>query len=331
MSKVTTQFYRGNLVESTHNIKCHLGSINGEIIFTTDNEEDYIYPRSSIKIFQAIPFSASNAFKILKLNEKQIALSCSSHCGESFHIRELKKWITKIKLKPSQLKCGIHNPLDTKSSERLFLSGKKPYQLYNNCAGKHLAMLTACKINKYSTKDYLDFDHPHQVNIRYVFSKFTEKKILKDNFSVDGCSAPQYSFKIIELAKGLSNLYKSYYSKFDYSVNVQIMIESILKNPLFIGGNKNLDSNLIKISNGNIFCKGGAEGVFLFVHLKKGIFGILKVADGNERALPSALYNLFRSSNGLSIPSSSQSSISISLYPRIALIGFFKLCLALPK
>ena len=70
------------------------------------------------------------------------------------------------------------------------------------------------------------------------------------------------------------------------------MIESILKNPLFIGGNKNLDSNLIKISNGNIFCKGGAEGVFLFVHLKKGIFGILKVADGNERALPSVIYNL---------------------------------------
>ena len=292
MSKVTTQFYRGNLIESTHSIKCYLGSINGGIIFTTDNEEDYIYPRSSIKIFQAIPFALSNAFEILKLNEKQIALSCSSHCGESFHIRELKKWITKVKLKPSQLKCGVHNPLDVKSSERLFLSGKKPFQLYNNCAGKHLAMLTACKINKYSIEDYLDFDHPHQINIRYVFSEFTEKKILKDHFGVDGCSAPQYSFKIRELAKGLLNLYKSYYSKFEYSLNVQTMIESILKNPLFIGGNKNLDSNLIKISKGNIFCKGGAEGVFLFVHLKKGIFGILKVSDGNERALPSVIYNL---------------------------------------
>ena len=153
-------------------------------------------------------------------------------------------------------------------------------------------MLTACKINKYSIDNYLDFDHPHQISIRQIFSKFTEKKILKDNFSVDGCSAPQYSFKISELAKGLSNLYKSYHSKFEYSQNIQIMIESILKNPLFIGGNKNLDSNLIKISNGNIFCKGGAEGVFLFVHLKKGILGILKVSDGNERALPSVIYNL---------------------------------------
>ena len=64
-------------------------------------------------------------------------------------------------------------------------------------------------------------------------------------------------------------------------------------NPLFIGGSKNLDSNLIKISNKKIFCKCGAEGVFLFIHLKKGIFGVLKVIDGNERVLPSAVCALF--------------------------------------
>ena len=72
------------------------------------------------------------------------------------------------------------------------------------------------------------------------------------------------------------------------------MINAILNNPKFIGGSKNLDSNLIKISNRNIFCKGGAEGVFLFVHLQKRIFGILKVKDGNERALSSAMYTLLK-------------------------------------
>ena len=113
------------------------------------------------------------------LNQKQIALSCSSHCGEYFHIRELKKWINKTELKISNLKCGIHNPLDNKSAEKLFLSGNRPYQLYNNCAGKHLAMLTACILNKFSINNYLDFDHPHQINIRNIFSKFTEEKILK--------------------------------------------------------------------------------------------------------------------------------------------------------
>ena len=294
MGKVTTLFYRGKLVESIHKIKCYIGSVGGEKIFTTNNDDDFIYPRSSIKIFQAMPFASSNAFSIFNLNQKQIALSCSSHCGEYFHIRELKKWMDKTKLKLSYLKCGVHNPLDNKSSEKLFLSGSRPYQLYNNCAGKHLAMLTACKLNKFSINDYLSFDHPHQIKIRDIFSKFTEEKILLKNYGIDGCSAPQYSFKIKQLGKALSNLYKSYNSEFEYSYNAKTMIDSILNNPLFIGGSKNLDSNLIKISNGSVFCKGGAEGVFLFINLKKGVFGILKVKDGNERVLPSAVYTLFK-------------------------------------
>jgi len=292
MSKIITQIFRGNLIESSHNIKCYIGSVDNEKIFSTGNENDFIYPRSSIKIFQAIPFTYSNAHKLYNLNKKQIALSCSSHCGETFHIRELEKWLKKTKLKASDLKCGIHNPLHNKSLEKLFLSGKKPYQIYNNCAGKHLAMLSNCIKRNYSIKNYVDFDHPHQKNIRDVFSKFTENKIHRKNYGIDGCSAPQYGFKIKELGKALSNLFKSYNGNFDFTANTKVLINSILENPLFIGGTNNLDSNLIKISNKKIFCKGGAEGVFLFLHLKKGFFGVLKVVDGNERVLPSVLYYL---------------------------------------
>mgnify|MGYP003951916779 CR=1 FL=1 len=292
MSKIITQIFRGKLIESSHNIKCYIGSVNNGKIFSTDNEDDFIYPRSSIKIFQGIPFAYSNAPKLYKLNKKQIALSCSSHCGENFHIRELESWLIKTKLRASDLKCGIHNPLHKKSLERLFSSGQKPYQVYNNCAGKHLAMLTSCIKNNYPIKNYVDFDHPHQKDIRKVFSKFTESKIIRKNYGIDGCSAPQYAFKIKELGRALSNLFKSYNGNYDYAENIKILINSILSNPLFIGGTNNLDSNLIKILNKKMFCKGGAEGVFLFLHLKKGIFGILKVVDGNERVIPSAFYTL---------------------------------------
>jgi len=294
MSKLTTLISRGKILESLHEIKCFIGYINGKIIFSTNNENDIIYPRSSIKIFQGIPFSTSNAVKLYNLNKKQIALSCSSHCGEDFHVKELNNWLKKINLKISDLKCGIHNPIHQKSSNNLFLSGRQPNQIYNNCAGKHLAMLTSCVVNNFPIKNYLDFDHPHQINIRKVFSKFTEDIIPKNNYGIDGCSAPQYAFTIKKLGKALSNLLNSYNGKFEYSENIRLMINAILANPKFIGGSNNLDSNLIKISNKNLFCKGGAEGVFLFVHLKKGVFGILKVKDGNERALPSAMYILMK-------------------------------------
>ena len=56
MSKLTTLITRGKTLESLHEIKCFIGSLNGKIIFSTNNEKDVIYPRSSIKIFQSIPF-----------------------------------------------------------------------------------------------------------------------------------------------------------------------------------------------------------------------------------------------------------------------------------
>ena len=112
---------RGNLTESIHDIKCYLGSINNEELYSTENNDDVIYPRSSIKIFQGIPFATSKAIDIFNLNKKQVALSCSSHCGENFHIKEIKNWLIKTKLKPSNLKCGIHNPLDKKTSEEISL------------------------------------------------------------------------------------------------------------------------------------------------------------------------------------------------------------------
>jgi L-asparaginase II len=292
MSKITTLISRGNFIESSHNIKCYLGSIKNQQILSTDNENDIFYPRSSIKIFQGIPFASSKAIDLFSLNKKQVALSCSSHQGEKFHVKELTNWLKKTKLKSSDLKCGIHNPIDEKSSEEIFRTNLKSFQVHNNCAGKHLAMLSSCLVNNYPIRNYLDFDHPHQKNIRSIFSKFTESKIIKKNYGIDGCSAPQYAFKTKDLITALKNLFNSYHGNFGYAKHIKFVINSILANPLFIGGTKSLDSNLIKISNKKIFCKGGAEGVFLFVHLKKGIFGILKVVDGNARALPSVLYTL---------------------------------------
>jgi len=294
VKKIVTNFTRSNLIESSHDIKILIKNINGKTLFTTGNDSELIYPRSSIKIFQAIPFVKSKAIKYFDLNEKKIALSCSSHRGEKFHIKELSEWLKKTKLNYKNLKCGIHNPLNMKATEKLLRSKIKVNALHNNCAGKHLAMITSCLMNNYSKNNYLDFNHPHQISIRKVFEDFSQSKIFRKNYGIDGCSAPQYAFQIKGLALMLINLLLSYKKKFNYHDEVSILINSIIKNPKFIGGSDSLDSITMKISNKNIFCKGGAEGVFLFTDLKKEIVGVIKVADGNERAIPPVIYNLFK-------------------------------------
>ena len=294
MTKIHVDFIRGKRIESTHQVKALITNVDGKILLSTNNDNDFFFPRSSIKIFQAIPFAMSGAVKKYKLNGKHIALACASHKGEKFHISELNKWISKIKLNTNNLQCGIHGPLDKTASEKIIYSRKKFNELHNNCAGKHLGMLTSCLFNNHSIANYLHFNHPHQKNIRKVFNKFTETKLSKKNFSLDGCSAPQYSFQIKSISKALNNLIKCYNSNFEYSTAARILVDSTLKYPNYIGGTKSFDTKVIDSSKSKIFCKHGAEGVFLFAHLKKGISGVIKVSDGNERAIPITIINIFR-------------------------------------
>ena len=135
---------RGEVEESFHEAKYLIKDSNFDILVTSNNENDFVFPRSSIKIFQALPFIISGAHKIFDLDEQILALACSSHCGESFHIKCLEKWIKKLNIKLSDLKCGIHNPINYKSSNKLLLDGRNPNQLHNNCSGKHLAMISGC-------------------------------------------------------------------------------------------------------------------------------------------------------------------------------------------
>ena len=81
---------------------------------------------------------------------------------------------------------------------------------------------------------------------------------------------------------------------FKNAYEVQLLMNSVLDNPNMIGGSLKFDSHLIKTCNKKLFCKYGAEGVFLFVHLTKKIVGVIKIKDGNERALPSVVCTLLK-------------------------------------
>ena len=227
------------------------------------------------------------------MNEKILAISCSSHCGELNHLNILKDWIKKINLSIRNLKCGIHNPINNESSDNLLLSGQKPGQLHNNCSGKHLAMLSVCLANKMEYANYVDYDHPYQKLIRNSLEYFTESSIKQKCIGVDGCNAPQYAFSIDNLTNAIINLINKKNTKNYYSKAIGILLSAIAKYPLLIGGKKRFDSEVIKHTQGRIFCKGGAEGVLLFVDISKNIGGIIKIEDGNERAIPPLAMKIF--------------------------------------
>ena len=208
MVTLKTFIQRGKIIESTHNAKCLVKDSTNKILFSTDNNKDFIFPRSSIKIFQAVPFMTSGASEMFNLNSKNIAISCASHCGESQHISVLKNWLKKSKISLKDLKCGSHNPININSSNKLLLSGKLPTTLHNNCAGKHLAMISGCLANKMSFNNYIDYNHPYQKLIRNSLEYFMGSSIHNNSIGIDGCGAPQYAFTIDCLANAMINLIK---------------------------------------------------------------------------------------------------------------------------
>jgi L-asparaginase II len=294
MSKIETFITRGKITESVHESKCIIKDYNYQTIFTTNHDGNLVYPRSAIKIFQAVPFIKSQAYKKYNLTKKQIAISSASHFGEPEHLKVLRDWIKKIKINKKLLRCGIHNPLHKKSSDQLLLSGKKPDQLHNNCAGKHLGMISGCLMHKFNLNDYLNIKHPYQKLIRDSLEYFTESKINKIQKGIDGCSAPQYAFSLNNLSISMINLLKNYEEEENYTKEIKLLIDSIAKYPQLTGSKSIYSSQLMMATGGKIFSKVGAEGVLLFAHKEKKIGGIIKVKDGNERALPSATNEILK-------------------------------------
>lgn len=294
MVKIITYVKRGKVIESIHESKCVIKNYNLKTIFSTGHENDMTYPRSAIKIFQAVPFIQSKAYKKYKLNQQQVAISCSSHCGEPIHLKVLKEWIEKTNINISSLRCGVHNPLNLISSNKLLLSNNIPNQLHNNCAGKHLGMITGSIMNGMKITNYENINHPYQKLIKKSLEYFTENKINKIQNGIDGCSAPQYAFPLKNLSISMINLLKNYLENKKYTNEIRILLQAISKYPELTGSKTIYPSQLMLATNGKIFSKAGAEGVLLFAHKEKKIGGTIKVKDGNERAIPSVANKIFQ-------------------------------------
>jgi len=293
MTTLNTYVIRGEVLESCHEAKSVIKDFNFNTLLTTQNEGDLTFPRSSIKVFQAMPFILSNAHVKFNLNQKNIAISCASHAGENQHLVILKKWIKNIDLKINKLLCGSHNPINLQSSNSLLLSGVLPNQLHNNCSGKHLGMISGCLARKIKIDNYVDYNHPYQKIIQNILEEFMGYKIKKKNIGIDGCSAPQYAFPLVNLADSMISLLRIKEKKNNYANAMNTLLNSILKYPLVIGGTDRFDSMVMQITKGRIFCKGGAEGILLFADLKKNIGGVIKIKDGNDRAIPPLAIKIF--------------------------------------
>ena len=259
---------RGSTIDSLHyGWVCALNS-NKKIIYKKGNINDQVFLRSIAKPIQAIPVIESGIISSLQ----ELAIVCASHNGGIAHLKILNTLLNKHKIKLEELQCGKHMPIDEIEKERLIKTNNKPLMLHNNCSGKHIGILALCKAKNWDIKSYLKPNHILQKIIFKEISSLSETKNI--SLGIDGCSLPTFAISVINTAILFSNFTNS------RNKTYQKIIHAMTNYPYLVGGKGQIDSELMKTTNGRILTKVGGGGII--VAATKGNSVVVKIADPSQ-------------------------------------------------
>lgn len=271
MSVPLAQVIRSGLVEGTHFGSAVVVGSSGEVLWSTGDVTKTFFPRSANKLMQTLGMVRVG----LPLNDQLLALACSSHSGEAFHIAGVRQILQEAECSVSDLQCPSDYPLDETQRTELITQGQPKSSLYMNCSAKHAAMLLACKTAGWPISNYCAPDHPLQQTCKAAIEECTGEKV--EVVGIDGCGAPVMSSTLVGLARAFGQFAGP------SATADQRMISSAIKlYPEFLAGTWRDVTRLMQGLPGAI-AKDGAEGVYA-IGLGDGRALAIKIADGGERA-----------------------------------------------
>lgn len=253
--KATVEIWRGDFLESTHEVHAVVCGANGEIEAAWGDPGRITLPRSSAKMIQALPLLNSGAARAARLTSEHLALACASHAGAAMHTSRVTQWLGALDLDESALLRGAHSPSDQAARVDLVRSAENPDQRHNNCSGKHTGFLTLCKHLK-AGLDYIDPDHPVQRAVRTAVEETTQETV--SGFAIDGCSAPNFACSLAGLARAMAHFANAPADSAEAE-----LAAAMVAHPLLVAGHGKSTAELMEACNGGAAVKTGAEGVYV--------------------------------------------------------------------
>jgi L-asparaginase II len=291
------QVYRGDYVESAHDVHIAVVSAHGDLIAYYGDPNRLTFARSSMKPFQAVPMVESGAVDAYNFTDRELSLFCASHSGEPFHRNAVEEVLQKINLQEKDLQCGTHIPRDIESYNQLMREGKQLTPFYSNCSGKHAGMLAGTQQQNMDVAAYRELSHPYQQQIIEVIGNVSDFAKEEIKTSVDGCGVPVHRIPLRQLALAFSRLaapeaWETGTGKRKKAL--KHIRDAMVNYPEMVAGTKRFDTDLMNIFQGRIVAKGGAEGVHCFGDLHTGIGAAVKIDDGNARGTSVASMEVVR-------------------------------------
>ena len=271
------QVERNGLIESRHLgaavVVRGAGDAPGvETVRALGDIDALVYPRSSLKPFQAITVLRSG----VSLEGAQLVLASASHSGTPAHVEVVAALLERAGLTEDNLQCPLDWPGDPDAEAVARTSGQKR-RITMNCSGKHASFLLACVHNGWPTSNYLDPEHPLQRAVRATIEEFLGEPV--GHVGVDGCGAPLFAVSLRGLATSFSRLARGLNAAGPDEDAAKISA-AIRANAWAIDGPGR--ENTTVIEELGLVCKGGAEGV-IAMGAADGTAVALKSLDGSHR------------------------------------------------
>jgi L-asparaginase II len=277
---------RGDVIESSHRVHVAVCHTDDGLIASAGNPAHHSFVRSAIKMFQVLPFVEAGGIEHFGLTGEELALCTASHGGEPFHVAGARAILAKAKVAETALACGPHLPLHEPTAHAMIAAGEGPGRVHNNCSGKHAGMLAYCVQQQWVTNGYHRPTHPLQQRIRSTLAQWMRINAGDMELGVDGCGLPTFALALDAVAEGCAR-FSSVAAQ--HGSGPARIIQAMTRHPEFVAGTDRLDTDLMRIANGRLFAKVGAEGFYCagVPSMKLGV--ALKAEDGARRAAEAAL------------------------------------------
>lgn len=279
---------RGDVVESVHYGSIAVVDSTGTLLSYYGDPQAVAFLRSSAKPFQVLPFVESGGVEYYGLTPRELSIACASHEGSDLHVQIVEGIQKKIGIEEAALQCGIHMPGDVEALKVLIIGNRQPTPNRNNCSGKHSAMLAYAKMRDLPLESYLDVSHPVQQEILAVFAAMSRLSIGDVKLGTDGCSAPNFATPLYNAALAMARLCDPRELSAERASACRKITAAMTTHPEMVSAYGEFDEQLMRVGNGNIVCKRGAEGYQIIgilpgvLHASAPGLGIaFKVSDGD--------------------------------------------------
>lgn len=301
---------RGGIVESIHFGAFAIVDIHGNLHASCGDPNLVTFMRSSSKPLQALPLIELGGREKFLLTDQEIALTCASHEGTDLHIRVLKNIQEKTGILEEDLLCGTHPLKDKATSEAMLLRGEKLSPNRHNCSGKHSGFLASAVLLNEPKQDYILLKHPIQQIVLQTFAEMCQISVDEILIGIDGCSVPVFALPLMKAALGIARLCDPIDLPRIRTEACRTITRAMTSFPEMVAGFDEFDTKLMRIGNGKIVTKRGAEG-YQIIGLLPGAYGkdspslgiAIKISDGDpkERARPLVSLEILRQLGALSI------------------------------